>query len=424
MWKLAVDDDEKNRTIVKLIRDEYSVGRAEENTIRLTERNISRRHARLERREDGWVVRDLESYNGCFLNGMRVDGRQAVQHGDVLELGDYQLILTDAALEIEDSDDDGPVSATPVKTRGRALLEQPDRLVVLQGPNQGAHYPLHEGRLLMGRGDECDIELPDTSVSRVHAEIIGTKDGYEIIDYDSSNGLRINGLELKRAFLLPSDVVELGDVLLKYVPQGEIHRVTPYATGLEAAAPLSDPAEQRGSKAAMWALAAAAVLLVALGISVYKGVAEPESKAILEAPKVETTDEATLKTALGLFEAGNVTEAHEKANELPADSRLRKNPKFLELEDRWAETLLDTADVMEDRQAKRNILSEIASATGVRTKHRKRAQEGLAALDEKGLDLAELPEEENRRPRPAAAPQRKPDETSEKDEAIIRSAPF
>src|SRR3974390_2444749 len=47
MWKLVIEDDEGKRTVVPLTRDQYSIGRKEGNTIRLTERNVSREHARI-----------------------------------------------------------------------------------------------------------------------------------------------------------------------------------------------------------------------------------------------------------------------------------------------------------------------------------------------------------------------------------------
>ena len=65
MWKLTIEDDQANRTVVPLARDEYSIGRGEDNTVRLTERNISRRHARIAREGEHWVVFDGSSYNGC-----------------------------------------------------------------------------------------------------------------------------------------------------------------------------------------------------------------------------------------------------------------------------------------------------------------------------------------------------------------------
>ena len=44
MWKLVIEDDEGKRTVVPLTRDDYTIGRKEGNTIRLTERNVSRDH--------------------------------------------------------------------------------------------------------------------------------------------------------------------------------------------------------------------------------------------------------------------------------------------------------------------------------------------------------------------------------------------
>src|SRR5579871_1114446 len=79
MWKLVIEDDEGKRTIVPLTRDQYSIGRKEGNTIRLTERNVSRQHARLLKSSVGggdgagtFVLEDLTSYNGVFVNGLRV----------------------------------------------------------------------------------------------------------------------------------------------------------------------------------------------------------------------------------------------------------------------------------------------------------------------------------------------------------------
>src|SRR6202042_3316449 len=81
MWKLVIEDDEGKRTLVPLTRDQYSVGRKEGNTIRLTERNVSREHARLFKKPPNGapappdrptiVLEDLTSYNGVFVNGLR-----------------------------------------------------------------------------------------------------------------------------------------------------------------------------------------------------------------------------------------------------------------------------------------------------------------------------------------------------------------
>ena len=134
MWKLCVVDDESNRTVVKLVRGDYSVGRAEDSTIRLTERNISRAHARIFREGDEeWNIEDKGSYTGSFVNGERVSGSRSLKHGDTIQLGDYRLELMDENQQaVEAKALDQAVSAA----------QMPDRFVVVQGPNLGAIFPL------------------------------------------------------------------------------------------------------------------------------------------------------------------------------------------------------------------------------------------------------------------------------------------
>src|SRR5262245_4664905 len=93
MYKLIIEDDEGKTTVVPLIRDEITIGRKEGNTIRLTERNVSRRHAKLSRQNGAVYVEDLASYNGIRVNGARISGRIAVGEGDRIQIGDYLLAL-------------------------------------------------------------------------------------------------------------------------------------------------------------------------------------------------------------------------------------------------------------------------------------------------------------------------------------------
>ena len=59
MYKLVISDDEGKTTVVPLIRDMVSIGRKEGNTIRLTERNVSRFHAQVVREGDSFRIEDL-----------------------------------------------------------------------------------------------------------------------------------------------------------------------------------------------------------------------------------------------------------------------------------------------------------------------------------------------------------------------------
>lgn len=401
MWKLAIEDDQGNRTVVNLVRDEYSIGRAEENTVRLTERNISRHHAKLSKNGNGWTLVDTDSQNGCLLNGVRVQGTHKVEHGDLLQFGDYRLELVDENVRPIAV---GPASATvPVLPKSQSLVGQPDRLVMLVGPAPGAEFPLSGPRLVLGRGEECDLPLNHSSVSRVHAEIHTIGDGrYEIIDRDSANGVRVNGVELKRGLLDARDTIELGDVVLKFIPAGEIYRPgvddTQQITGSSGRSERPSPApgveaQTRSSgvpgslKVVMGLLALGA--LVVLGMVALRGTHSP---LLTREPATAPVDSVTsaLAEVKALLTRGEIEAAHQKAiTEIPAARR--DAPEFREAEARWADSLFQRAGVETDSSKKRALLEQILQDGSVDAARRKRAQADIAMLDIARVDVTDLP---------------------------------
>jgi predicted component of type VI protein secretion system len=91
--KLIIEDDEGGRREVPLDREELTIGRKEDNVVYLPERNVSRRHARLWRREDGFVLEDLQSSNGTRVNGVRITEPIELRDGDLVTIGDYGFAL-------------------------------------------------------------------------------------------------------------------------------------------------------------------------------------------------------------------------------------------------------------------------------------------------------------------------------------------
>ncbi len=69
------------------LRDHNSLGRHPSNTIQLLDKIVSKEHCILERRANGFTLRDLGSLNGTYINGERVAGEQDLKHGDDIALG-------------------------------------------------------------------------------------------------------------------------------------------------------------------------------------------------------------------------------------------------------------------------------------------------------------------------------------------------
>ena len=67
--------------------ERVTIGRQSGCTVVIRDTNVSREHAQLRRRPNGWTLRDLGSTNGTKLNGVRVDDEQMLADGDVIMLG-------------------------------------------------------------------------------------------------------------------------------------------------------------------------------------------------------------------------------------------------------------------------------------------------------------------------------------------------
>ncbi|HEX2870744.1 MAG TPA: FHA domain-containing protein [Polyangiaceae bacterium] len=430
MWKLTIEDDQANRTVVPLARDEYSIGRGEDNTVRLTERNISRRHARIAREADHWVVFDGSSYNGCYVNGVRVNQRHDLAHGDLVQLGDYRLELVDEALEQPAPGFDSKATV-PAAPRSQTLLGQPDRLVMLVGPTPGVEFALNTGpRHVIGRGEECDISVNHPSVSRVHAEIQALGDGrYELVDRESANGIRVNGVELPRGLLDARDNIELGDVVFKFVPAGDV-----YVPGADESQQISSLGGFEASAGEARGMSTGAKALIAIGGAALVGTlllvafsrGDEPANVGLGAPKSEQTDSSAklLTEAKALLDKGDATAARARAGQIPEDSNLRDTPEFRAIQSTWADQLLARASAAEDPTEKRKLLEEVARATAVDSIRRKRAANDLAALGGETVDVSELPSAPRTlRTGQTDKPAGKPSEPQRAPEATAEAAP-
>lgn len=69
-----------------------AIGRADQNQIQIVKPGISRKHALVEHTADGYLLRDLESNNGTYVNGDRVVERLLVD-GDLVEVGPVKLVF-------------------------------------------------------------------------------------------------------------------------------------------------------------------------------------------------------------------------------------------------------------------------------------------------------------------------------------------
>lgn len=131
----------------------------------------------------------------------------------------------------DESEKTSIVSSDTFKGKMKAVDEAPPALVVLMGPTGyvGKQFPLTQAESIIGRSIECQIFIDDRSVSRSHARINLAGTDVVITDMGSSNKTVVNGALLTdgQAYKLKNnDQIKTGNVIFKYLEQGNIEAIT------------------------------------------------------------------------------------------------------------------------------------------------------------------------------------------------------
>ena len=96
--KLIVTSRHGGRRLIDLDRPRMTIGRAPGSDLPVETPLASRVHALLSARSDGVYVSDLDSFNGTFVNGRKIE-RQLLRHRDVIRVGDWDIRYIDGSVE-------------------------------------------------------------------------------------------------------------------------------------------------------------------------------------------------------------------------------------------------------------------------------------------------------------------------------------
>jgi adenylate cyclase len=124
------------------LRDFNSMGRHPSNTIQLLDKIVSKEHCLIERRGPSYVLRDLGSLNGTYINGERVQGERELRHGDDIALGGTRARYDDGSGRPLPAAPYGTFSAPPHPPAPQWGAQAPPSLP--QGGNFGGFSP-HPG---------------------------------------------------------------------------------------------------------------------------------------------------------------------------------------------------------------------------------------------------------------------------------------
>ena len=95
-YQLTMRSGPNPGTVYSLEGDQFNIGRDSSNEISINDAEVSRRHARLTFQGGKYVLEDMGSTNGTFVNGQRLVGPRVLKTGEVISLGEQIVFVYEA----------------------------------------------------------------------------------------------------------------------------------------------------------------------------------------------------------------------------------------------------------------------------------------------------------------------------------------
>jgi pSer/pThr/pTyr-binding forkhead associated (FHA) protein len=211
-FKLFSEDD--TGTVYETAQPEFVLGRSLDCEIVINDPHISRIQARV-RLEGNRFFMENAGQNPVQINGLPITG-QYLNDGDQITLGTTTLrFQTDPPFDIAPR----PMALDEQTVALAALPDQVlgPRLVLTTDTAETRTYAIDKPRIIVGRSEEADIHLPDSSVSRRHGMIEQRGNEYYVKNLSQTNPLLINDETVSETRLYSGDHLRLGTFFLTFI---------------------------------------------------------------------------------------------------------------------------------------------------------------------------------------------------------------
>jgi hypothetical protein len=228
MPKLTLVLDRKSVQVYELDQPVIRIGRGESMDVVVDNVSVSRRQAEIHQEGEVWLVRDLGSSNGTFLNGQRLTGDQPLRPGDEISFGKFSVLFERALAEVAHE----PAALRGEIEAGGTLLLRPEEILRLQqaaaqkrqahlqweASGQRGTYYLEGAAVLVGRTDLCDLRVP-AGGPRQHILIARGPNGFEVRNLARWRRMRVGGQVTARASLKGGDTIEISGLRLTFMDE-------------------------------------------------------------------------------------------------------------------------------------------------------------------------------------------------------------
>ncbi len=246
MSRLVIFEGEEQHAEHELARAVVGLGRHPQNDIVLNDRTLSRFHARIERRDDRFVVIALAATNGVHVNGARIESEAPLHNGDRIELGRYTAVFQSARAGQKKAPTKEPIGMVTanapvpdldldIDIGGGIDLDmtvEPSQvdhvaprptLVLLFNNIEVSRHPVNPDGLTIGRSKQCDVVISLLGLSRKHTRVSVVDDGVAVEDLGSQNGTWVNNERVEGLQVLQhGDMLNFYDYNVLFLEDGDV----------------------------------------------------------------------------------------------------------------------------------------------------------------------------------------------------------
>lgn len=196
------------------------VGREEGLEIIIDNASVSRKQCQFRQAEGGaWVVEDMGSSNGTFVNGDRIEGATPVSEGDEVGIGKFGLLFGKAVGEASGTQvtsapiDGGTHGTMQIKTHeleqmlAASSKERRAHLDWEAGGQKGRHSLADQPGVVIGTDVICDVRVPKGP--KHHLLVMRIGENTEVRNLANWAKMKVNGSVSRKARLKNGDVIEM-----------------------------------------------------------------------------------------------------------------------------------------------------------------------------------------------------------------------
>jgi pSer/pThr/pTyr-binding forkhead associated (FHA) protein len=226
--RLEVPDKPPREFSYDFRQEVISIGRDPGNDIQIPLTTVSRKHSRIFYELGDFFLEDLGSTHGTTHNGKKLGPREKrlLRDGDEISVLTFSLTFKTTMGSILDRQPGEKTEALARRMVQEVLSSlggsnmEPPCLRVMSGNDEGRRLEIQEDQaeITLGRSPECDFVLNDQNISRRHALIKRTWNGFTVQDLGSKNGVLVGGKRTEGAHpIKDGDEIQIGGIKLIFI---------------------------------------------------------------------------------------------------------------------------------------------------------------------------------------------------------------